>query len=405
MKILLTTIYAYPPRGGLGKYMHELKTGLEQQGHTVHILARDHGEYCITKGNRQYPLKRKRSGTRKISVLPSNWIGNQAWKYLGGMRDEATKFFDAVKMVDISQYQIIHAQEIVSASILNSYKPRTTPLILTVHGCVTAEYYYYGYIKPNSTRWDILSTFETKVIQQCAATIVPSKWLLDVYKKCAIPTDNMKVITNGIDVAAFQRQMSKKTGLKNSVGKSIIICTGRLEKVKGQHVLLDALANLKKRRSDWVCWIVGRGKNARALKKKAKRLGLDGSVKFLGMRSDIPALLKQADIFVIPSLQDNYPYSLVEAFVAGKAIIGSRVGGITEMVEHSKNGFLVPPDDSRALYKQMRKLLEKPNMQKRLSEQAKSWGMTQFSLKKMTKEVLDTYYHALKSKAAVRSEE
>lgn len=402
MKILLATIYAYPPRGGLGKYMHELKTGLEQQGHTVDILARHHDEYYLTKGNKQSLLKRRKSG-RKSQLLSSSWIGIQALKYLSDIKEEAIKFFDAVQMVDLSQYQVIHAQEIISASILKLYKPRATPLFLTLHGCVTAEYYYNGFIKPNSIGWNILSTFESQVIQQCNATILPSQWLLNVYKKCKISTNNMKVITNGIDVEAFQRQMDQKTRIQSPSGKTVIICTGRLEKVKGQQVLLESLARLKKKRSDWVCWIVGRGKNESKLKKQAKKLGLGNSVEFLGMRSDIPALLKQADIFVIPSLQDNYPYSLVEAFVAGKAIIGSEVGGITEMIEHSQNGLLVPPNDSGSLYREMKKLLEKPKMKKQLSREAKQWGGTQFSLKKMTGEVLDIYNHALTKEAPVRS--
>lgn len=405
MKILLTTIYAYPPRGGLGKYIHELKTGLEQQGHEVDILARHHGDYCLTRLNRQYPLKKKKSGPISNSLVSSNWKGNLALKYLKNLRDEAAKFFDAVQLIDLNQYQMIHAQDIISASVMNYYKPSRTPMILTVHGCVTAEYYYYGFIKPRSVGWKVLSSFESEVIAQSDTTIVPSKWLLGVYTKCEIPTDNMKVITNGIDVKTFEREMKQKTGLKSPAGKSIIISTGRLEKVKGQHVLLDSLAQLKKKRSDWVCWIVGRGKMEKTLKKKAKQLGLGNAVKFLGMRSDVPALLNQADIFVIPSLQDNYPYSLVEAHVAGKAIIGSRVGGITEMVEHSKNGLLVAPGDSRALYRLMRKLLEKPITQKRLCEESKAWGMTQFSLEKMTDEVLDIYIHASTTKAAARSAE
>lgn len=384
--------------------MHELKTGLEQQGHTVDILGRHHNDYYLTKGNQQILLKGNRLG-RKSRLFSSNLFGNQALKYLSDLQEEAAKFFNAVQKVDVSQYQIIHAQEIVSASVLKHYKPRATPMILTLHGCVTAEYYYYGYIKPKSTGWNILSKFESRAIQQSDTTIVPSEWLLDVYKQCKIPTNNMKVITNGIDVEAFQSRMNEKTGLQSPPNKSIIICTSRLEKVKGQHVLLDALAKLKERRSDWECWIVGRGANDRDLKKQANKLRLNDSVKFLGMRGDIPALLKQSDIYVIPSLQDNYPYSLVEAFVAGKAIIGSKVGGITEMVEHSKNGLLVPPNESRELYRQMRNLLENPDMQKRMSEEARTWGMTQFSLEKMTGEVLDIYNHALTSKTPARSGE
>lgn len=404
MKILLTTIYAYPPRGGLGTYIQELKTGLEKQGHSVDVLARNNDTYSLTRGNKQYPLTKRSGGTGLLhSLLPSAWLGNRVYKYMGTIQDEASKFFDAVKMVDLKQYQVIHAQDIVSASVLKYYKPVLTPLILTIHGCVTAEYYYYGFIQPNSIGWKVISTFESGAINRTDAVILPSQWLLDVYKKCNIPTNNMSVIKNGIDIEAFQRKMvSTKTGLNSPPGKKVIICTGRLEKVKGQHVLINALAKLKARRSDWVCWMVGRGKNERALKKQVSRLGLNSHVKFLGMRKDVPALLKQADIFVIPSLQDNYPYSLVEAYVAGKAIIASQVGGMTEMVQHSRNGLLVPPDNSHALYMEMRGLLENPGKLKALSQEARSWGKETFALEKMTNEVLHIYNNALASKGVVR---
>lgn len=141
------------------------------------------------------------------------------------------------------------------------------------------------------------------------------------------------------------------------------------------------------------------------LKKKSKRLGLGSNVKFLGRREDIPALLKQADIFVIPSLEDNYPYSLIEAQVAGKAIIGSKAGGISEMVEHSKNGLLVPPDNSQALYLEMKKLLENPGLRKRLSSKSESWSLKRCSLSTMTKRVLDVYTRSMNKKSATRSEQ
>ncbi|MFB4321102.1 MULTISPECIES: glycosyltransferase family 4 protein [Paenibacillus] len=403
MKILLTTIYAYPPRGGLGKYMHELKAGLEKNGHEVEILARHHGEYYLTTSNGRYLIKRKKSSGRSHPLLSSGWVGKRVWKFLDKIQDEAKKYFDAVRSIDLEQYQVIHAQEIISASVLDVYNPRSTPVILTLHGCVTAEYYYYGLIKPGSTGWNLLSSFESEVIQRSDKTIVPSRWLLNVCLRCGIPTENIQVISNGIDIPAFKRQMNKNTGLSSPSNKKIIICTGRLEKVKGQHVLLDSLAQLKKKRSDWVCWIVGKGGMEKALKKKSKRHGLGKYVKFLGRRDDIPALLKQADIFVIPSLEDNYPYSLIEAQVAGKAIIGSKAGGITEMVDHSENGLLVPPGNSQALYREMKKLLENRGVRKRLSSNSESWSLKHCSLSTMTKRVLNVYTRAMSMKSATRS--
>jgi glycogen(starch) synthase len=405
MKVLITTIFAYPPRGGLGKYIQELKTGLEQNGHQVDILARHHDQYCLTRSNRQIPLSSRKSGRRGAPLLPTGWDqGNQAQKYLKNIRDEAMKFFDAVQSIKLSQYQIIHTQDIISASVLRVYKPGLTPLVLTVHGCVTAEYYYNGYIKPRSAGWKVLSSFESLVIQQCERTIVPSRWLLDVYKKCQISTGNMEVISNGIDIPTFQKQMNQKTGLKSPANKTIMICTGRLEKVKGQHILLDALARLKKDRKDWVCWIVGKGSAERDLKKKSRRLGLVGFVKFLGRRDDIPALLKQAHIYIIPSLQENYPYSLVEAQVAGKAIIASRTGGIPEIVKHEKNGLLFQVGQSRKLYQQVNKLLKKPDLKVRLGNEAKAGGRSHFSLDTMMKQVMNVYKNALKSSTTDKGE-
>nr|WP_306220539.1 glycosyltransferase family 4 protein [Cohnella sp. WQ 127256] len=382
----------------MGKYIKELKSGLEQEGHTVHILARNGDEYHIIRGNRQYPLKMKKLDRRNASFLSSRWgMGNQVQLYFKKIRDESTKFLQAVQAIDLSQYQIIHAQDIVSASVLRVYKPSVIPLVLTVHGCVTAEYYYYGYIRPHSPEMKILSSFESGVIQQCEQTIVPSKWLLGVYEKCEISTQNMKIISNGINIPRFDAQMNAQTGLKSPSNKTIIICTGRLEKVKGQHTLLDALARLKKIRKDWVCWIVGRGEAKRELQKKSKRLGIDDSVKFLGRRYDVPALLKQAHIFVIPSLEENYPYSLVEAQIAGKAIVASQTGGITEMVKHDVNGLLFPAGNSKKLYEEVKRLFKDPDLQKRLGNEAKAWGSQQFSLDTMTKQVIDIYNNALES--------
>ncbi|UVI33746.1 glycosyltransferase family 4 protein [Paenibacillus spongiae] len=193
--------------------------------------------------------------------------------------------------------------------------------------------------------------------------------------------------------------MNEKTGLKSPPNKTIIICTGRLSEDKGQRYLLDALARVKKNRIDWVCWIVGSGNEEKDLKKQSKRLGLSGMVQFLGWRSDIPALLKQAHIVVIPSLEDNYPYSLVEAQAAGKSIIASRVGGITEMVKHGKNGLLVPAGDSKKLYRQIKVLLKDPDLQERLGKGAKVWGTTHCSLDTMMKQVMVVYNKALKSKS------
>jgi len=404
VKVLITTIFAYPPRGGLGTYIQELKKGLEQNGHIVDVLARHRDKYYLTKGEKQYPLNVK-SQPKSFLPLPQVGKGTEVQKFTKEMRVEAAKFLNAVEAIDLSQYNIIHAQDIVSSTVLRYYKPRRIPVVMTVHGCVTAEYYYYGLIKPNSVGWKILSSYESEVIRSNSHTIVPSKWLVGVYKQCGIPTQNMTVIPNGINVKAFERQMRQSTGLVSPANKTIILCTGRLVKVKGQHILLEALAKLRSQVSNWVCWIAGKGEAEKSLKKKVAALGLERYVKFLGRRSDVPALLKQAHIVVIPSLQDNYPYSLVEAQVAGKAVIASQVGGITEMIEHGKTGLLVPPGDSRKLSEQLLLLSRNQELRDHLAKQSRDWATEHFSLEKMTVQVEGIYKSAISGyKRSGRSE-
>jgi len=402
VKVLITTIFAYPPMGGLGSYIKELKKGLEQNGHVVEVLARHRDKYYLTKGEKQYPLK-VRSSRRSFSPWSTDGLGVQ--KFTDEMRDEAAKFLNAVEAIDLSQYKIIHAQDIVSSTVLRYYKPRRIPVVMTVHGCVTAEYYYYGFIKPKTIGWKMLSSYESGVIRSNSHTIVPSKWLVGVYEQCGISTENMTVIPNGINIRAFQRQMRQSTGLESPANKTIILCTGRLVKVKGQHILLEALAKLRSHASNWVCWIAGKGEAEKALKKQVATLGLERYVKFLGRRTDVPALLKQAHIVVVPSLEDNYPYSLVEAQVAGKAVIASQAGGITEMIEHGKTGLLVPPGDSGKLSEQLLVLSQNRELRESMGKQAREWAKEHFSLEKMTGQVEGIYRSAIREyRARGRSE-
>ncbi|WP_127588339.1 glycosyltransferase family 4 protein [Paenibacillus koleovorans] len=393
MRVLLTTIFAYPPKGGVGVYIDELRKGLEQAGHQVDILARNDEKYYLTSSEGQARVKKRRGSLSggNIFKMPSFFMDKGIGKHVSFLEKEAAEYIGIVQSLDLKRYDVIHAQDIVSSSVMSFYKPSHVPLILTAHGCVTAEYYYFGRITPNSLGWLMVSSFESLAISQTDRTIVPSEWLKGVYQRCGIPVGKMTVIHNGIDIKSFKHRMKASTGLLKPADKRVIISTGRLEKVKGQHVLLDALAKLNKERKDWELWVAGTGEAEKVLKDQVQRLGLKNEVKFLDRRSDVPALLKQADIFVIPSLEENYPFSLAEAQVAGKAIIASEVGGIKEMIDPGKNGLLVPAGDSNKLYRQLKKLMADPKLQRDLAIGAHAWSVQHLSLTHMMQQVIGIY--------------
>jgi glycosyltransferase involved in cell wall biosynthesis len=141
----------------------------------------------------------------------------------------------------------------------------------------------------------------------------------------------------------------------------LILSVGRLSPEKGHHVLLRAMAEAGRNgTSSWSgarLILAGEGPERPALSRSIRRLGLDGRVLLLGHRSDVPALLASADLFVLPSLSEGCPNALLEALQAGVPVVASDIGGVREMVENGRDAVLVTANDARALSRAVAKLL------------------------------------------------
>lgn len=154
---------------------------------------------------------------------------------------------------------------------------------------------------------------------------------------------------------------TRKT-LDTSPADVVIIQVSRMEPLKGQRICLAALAQLRERQG-WTCWQVGGAQRPaevryfNALREEAERLGIMGRVRFLGHRTDVPALLADADIYCQPNVQpDAFGISFVEAMAAGVPVVTSRLGGAPEVVD-STTGLLIEPGDSAGLAAALDRLL------------------------------------------------
>lgn len=134
------------------------------------------------------------------------------------------------------------------------------------------------------------------------------------------------------------------------------IVVGRLSPEKGIDILLAALAELDQPRPQLT--IVGDGPTRSQLESRVKELDLCDSVSFAGFHSDIKPLLAKADAFVMPSLREGFPMSLIEAAACGLPIIASRVGGIPNLVVDGENGLLCEPGSVELLHGNLRTFLE-----------------------------------------------
>lgn len=394
MNILLTTYFYLPHVGGVSTYVDVLRRELERLGHHVDVFAHhpDMQHYYMPNNGRI--LVKSKVKDRIYEKVYAYY--EQQLKYVDPWirwRDIERYCFEAAASVfGLEQYDLIHSQDIVSTRALWRVKPKTTPLVATIHGCLATEFIYSGEVTgKDSLPWKYAAAEEFYGAVSSNTTIVPTQWLKGLsMTEFAVPGKHLQVIPYGMDIDAFQKRISL-VGVRENLEKKVLICPARLVPVKGHKYLLEALAMLKEVRQDWVCWLPGDGPLESELKMQSERLGLSEHVVFMGPRADVPELLQQADVFVLPSLQDNLPFSIMEAQVAGKAVVVSDAGGIPEMVHHGRTGLVVPAGQSEPLFRNIRKVLESDRLRRRLGEQAKRWAADHWSIQTMMNKTLKVY--------------
>ncbi|MEZ4682496.1 MAG: glycosyltransferase [Caldilineaceae bacterium] len=165
-----------------------------------------------------------------------------------------------------------------------------------------------------------------------------------------------------------------------------ITTIGRLKPQKGQHLLLDAVKPLFADHPDVRLLIVGEGPLAAQLQMQAANLGIADRVAFTGLQSDIPQILAQTDIFVLPSLWEGLPLAAIEAMAAARPVILTNVGGNRELIPHEREGILIPPNDIQALSDALLALLHDPEQRRALGQQARLRAQQAFDMRVITKQ-------------------
>ena len=165
------------------------------------------------------------------------------------------------------------------------------------------------------------------------------------------PADRLTVIPNAVDPAPFDRAEASRDTLGVPDGSFLILYVGRLDVQKGLATLLDAFALALAARPDldWRLALAGDGPERDRLRGLAASLGLSDRVHWLGHRADVPALLRAADLLVLPSLWEGMPNVVLEAMAARRAVVATAVEGTVDLVRPGATGWLVPPADPAPL--------------------------------------------------------
>lgn len=205
------------------------------------------------------------------------------------------------------------------------------------------------------------------------------------------------VVPNGVPVRVGNAvNVRKEFGITPT--DCVLLAVGTLEVHKGHRVLLEALARATHAglSAPWKLIIAGGrgGDQHESLLHLARACGLSDRVFIVVNRDDVPDLLAATDVFVIPSLWEGLPMALLEAMVAGKAIIASATAGIPEAIVDGREGILVPPGDVPALSEALQLMLTDPTGRKNFGEAAQLRARREFTAGVMTERYEELYRDA-----------
>jgi glycosyltransferase involved in cell wall biosynthesis len=401
MRILLATYWTVPHVGGVWTYMLQLKKKLESLQHEVDLLGYGDDNNYVYMVNEDRRIAKDKIVPLLMAKLNAQTYPAMHANSLVQYTEFQRYFYEiAVAYLGLEKYDVIHTQDVISTACIHRIRPQGPALVATLHGSVAHEMrHQLTTVHKSATSFMARAYYdELELIGATSAefTIVANKWLKNILTdEFHVSDEQIKMFHYGYDIETFLKRMKEKSPIQRPVDKKVIIYTGRLVELKGVNHLISALGQLKKLRTDWVCWIVGEGDKQAELRVQSKVLGLDKDIFFFGKRDDIPYLLSISDIFVLPSIIENQPLSVIEAQIAGKPVIVSDVGGVPEIVEHKVTGLLTPAGDPEALCSNLNLLLEKESYRKTLGSNAKQWGMVHWSQDTMVKRLLDVYQSAI----------
>ncbi|MCD6528135.1 glycosyltransferase [bacterium] len=237
-------------------------------------------------------------------------------------------------------------------------------------------------------RW--LRLYGVKIFYPFADKIIAvSKGVADdLVKRSKIPRKKIKVIYNPTDFEKIQEKMKENTGHPWLDRKEcpVILGIGKFHQQKNFPLLLKSFALLRKKRKIKLI-ILGEGKERKDLENLIRKLNLQEDVDLPGFKENPYSFLAKADVYVLSSLWEGFPNTLLEALACGTPVVSTNcLSGPAEILENGKYGKLIPINNERALAKAIEETLESPLNSKILEEKAKDFG-----LKKIAKEYLKLF--------------
>lgn len=346
MRILFVTeCYPSAERPQYAIYLEQQAKALCELGHTVDVLI------PRLSGSEASRLCEGEYGGLKVfsAVIKAGRLSRLLWLYSRGNVLDALdwKQYDAVS-VHIASHGIL-------PSVLKNCKKFGIPVVQHFHGLNV----WQDYCHKNGILHRVLSWRNTALrlrhLRRCAAVVGVSNKVCDVVRErlCGVP---VFTVYNGVDVARFTAD-----GKQNNEVFTVI-CVANLIPIKGHDYLIEAIARIKDEKIPIRLQLVGAGPEEARLRARCAELGISDIVEFLGWQEydEVARLMKNADMFVMPSYFEALGCVYLEAMSAGTLTVGCFGTGADEIINHGHDGLLAKQRSADDLYSLIRFAIDEP---------------------------------------------
>ena len=378
MKICMLAGSFPPDIGGAAAHIYELSTALLRQGNEVYVIAfttnphlKKYQEINGIKVYRVYTPPTRLAGLMVCSF--------KAWCRLRALMKD--------KNIDLIHYHNLLPCAFVARFIANIPKVQTEHSSGFLMAVEKGEY-------KRLYRW---------LFSQSDYVIGASQVLVDNLIKYGVSRDRTSFIGSGVDVERFNpavdgSEIRGKYGVKPT--ENIVLCPARLDPVKGVWYLIRAIPYIIKQDDSPRFLIAGDGPEMEKLNQEVIKLQIADRVTFAGRvpNSEMPKYYAASDIVVLPSLKEATSIAGLEAMATGKPLVGTRVGGIPQIIADGETGTLVPPRNPEELARAITSLLGDKGKRTAMGLKARDKAEGEFSWQIIARKIQDIYYNVAQSK-------
>ncbi len=204
-----------------------------------------------------------------------------------------------------------------------------------------------------------------------------------------IPPQRIEVVYNGIETERYAGRPGEREEVRRELGLApdqlVVFLVARLDYLKDHATAVRALARVVREVPAARLFLVGEGPEEPAIRAQVEQLGLHDSVRLLGLRKDVARLLQGADVFLLSSISEGIPLTVIEAMCAGLPVVCTRVGGTAEVVEDGRTGILTPSGDDGAIAAAILRLQGEPDLRRRMGERGRERARELFAEEMMVR--------------------